>query len=613
MVITTHETFGKYGGKPLKINSESVDKIISMLSANLYSNPLSAFLREIVSNAHDSHLEAGVDAPIIVNYINGVLSVRDFGTGLSPERMNTIYGMVGGSTKSDTNEFIGGFGIGRLSGLALSDEVSVVSYYNGRKYDYVLSKSGGSVSFFLKNEQATDQPNGVEVSVKYDVFEWNLMNEIRDTLTFFPNIISNLIPTDKAESIKVKEYEHFSVPALKRGLSVVVGGRIPYMLDSKKVLGKVSMFASFRHSNIHPKVPIGELELTPSREDIIYNDSNISVIGNAFRKAISEIKELIEKDCPKKLTSENIERFTQGCFKTGCGLQVSQSVLTNFDFEIRVGLEKINFEELSALLYTHSLLFTYPQNDRLIQDRGSLNGVFSDKGKFKIIPDRLANNQKKFLIENFRNNNVSFIREREIARLSESNDILKIFAEWATNTLEKVKLPEPTKVKKNDIIKGYIDSCTKQFEINLKPTIPTIVIVGNRRAVEYSPTGHSFVVVSSKRKLDTLLKSSENFYTEEGFVEKFGEILSHRLRVHSMADRYWWLINVLKGNDETVKAFNKLYYDTPAAGERFRNLKKYSNDPVVKKMEQLVEVANAYNLSNDRGLELFKKEFYGND
>lgn len=95
------------------IDPKNIGFITTLLSSKLYSNPEKSFIREIVSNAWDSHVEAGTtDTPVIVRLDkkNSSITVRDYGTGLSKERFENVYCNIGSSTKRESNDYIGGFG-----------------------------------------------------------------------------------------------------------------------------------------------------------------------------------------------------------------------------------------------------------------------------------------------------------------------------------------------------------------------------------------------------------------------------------------------------------------------------------------------------------------------
>src|SRR5688572_11598686 len=103
------------------VSIENLPLLFQMLRTNLYSDIHGSIIREVVSNVVDSHTEAGKKQAvgevewIDENRLLGVdnqLIIRDFGVGLSPERMRTIYGNYLSSTKRDDNDSIGGFGLG---------------------------------------------------------------------------------------------------------------------------------------------------------------------------------------------------------------------------------------------------------------------------------------------------------------------------------------------------------------------------------------------------------------------------------------------------------------------------------------------------------------------
>jgi hypothetical protein len=60
------QTYGDVQQNKVSIDPRNAEHIISILSSNLYSNPKESFLRETISNAVDSHKEAGTTDPIIL-------------------------------------------------------------------------------------------------------------------------------------------------------------------------------------------------------------------------------------------------------------------------------------------------------------------------------------------------------------------------------------------------------------------------------------------------------------------------------------------------------------------------------------------------------------------
>ena len=81
--------------------------IFDVLRSKLYSNPILAICREISCNARDAHREMGKsDLPIQIylpNNLEPYYKIKDWGPGLSPDRINSIYTKYGSSTKREDN------------------------------------------------------------------------------------------------------------------------------------------------------------------------------------------------------------------------------------------------------------------------------------------------------------------------------------------------------------------------------------------------------------------------------------------------------------------------------------------------------------------------------
>lgn len=154
-----------------QIDKSAANLVMDMLS-KIYAEPLAAAIREYVSNGIDSHTKANQTKAVDVHLpsnINPVLRVTDYGAGLSFFDILTIYANFGTSDKRDSDEFIGGFGIGSKSGLAVSDTILIKSVKDKVYNKFVLERTpDGIVTRFLVENQDTDKPNGttVEIQVK---------------------------------------------------------------------------------------------------------------------------------------------------------------------------------------------------------------------------------------------------------------------------------------------------------------------------------------------------------------------------------------------------------------------------------------------------------------
>ncbi len=144
--------------------------LFDILRSKMYSNPILAICREITSNARDAHREIGVaEKPIHIHLPFGLepyYKIKDFGPGISPDRMVNIFIKYTASTKREDNIQTGGFGLGAKTPFSYSDTFEVTTIHNGIRYSYTCLIDDTKVGkLVLLDQRPTDEPNSTELSI----------------------------------------------------------------------------------------------------------------------------------------------------------------------------------------------------------------------------------------------------------------------------------------------------------------------------------------------------------------------------------------------------------------------------------------------------------------
>lgn len=314
-IDSTVESYGVIENQ-VGIDAQNIDFLATLLTSNLYSNPLHSFLRETIANAWDSQIEAGnTNTPVILlieeiekeegsflnNYIprfSYKLSIRDFGTGLSKERFEEIYRNIGSSTKRGSNDFIGCFGIGRFSALACKDQVNVTSFYNGKRYNYLMYKNGGRINIDQMSVTDGDFKNGLEVSIENYKTTSSILKEAILQVQFFKKLYVEYKGPNLDFREFIKEFNNrkcydynnfaFMMPTALSGNYVKMGS-VLYKIDKQKV-------SYLKTGNSCINVPIGSIDITPNRETIQYTDKTIETINKYYDKAKEELSDIVIKN-----------------------------------------------------------------------------------------------------------------------------------------------------------------------------------------------------------------------------------------------------------------------------------------------------------------------------
>ena len=279
------------------IDKSNLDFITTLLTSNLYSKPLESFFRETVANAYDSHVEAGTNEHILIliqdtnQYKTYRISIRDYGTGVSPERFDKIYKNIGSSTKRQSNDFIGMFGIGRFSCLSCADVAHITSYYNGKKYSYVMYKNGGGINIDQLSVTEGDFKNGLEVSIeKYIYSDYDLVKAIRGLCLFDRLHISykgnNSTIASKVADFndrKITHFNTFSRCSWLQGGNFFKVGNVIYDCDKDWLR---------TYDGLIIDLPIGSVDITPNREALQFTDftnNNIKARITAVKQELQDI------------------------------------------------------------------------------------------------------------------------------------------------------------------------------------------------------------------------------------------------------------------------------------------------------------------------------------
>lgn len=302
----------------VSIDERNINHIVTILSSNLYSYPMTSFLREIVSNAVDSHVEAKSNEPIIIQRTATDLSIRDFGTGISPERFEEIFLNIGSSTKRESNDYIGSFGIGRFSSLAVADLVNITSFYEGKAYYYVMNKDIDQLHIDLLDILPTQEHNGVEVKIPLSNWDPKTLKCLAfiNNLYVETEVSSEQFMVSAFNRRKVHTYKNFKLldwlNDYTQNETEVLLGKIPYKVDYNSLWdANDSWHRSWANCflYVYPQMEIGQIDITPNRENLLYSERTKKALILAYDACIEELQQLWYEAYNKEY--ENISDFIE--------------------------------------------------------------------------------------------------------------------------------------------------------------------------------------------------------------------------------------------------------------------------------------------------------------
>lgn len=159
----------------MDMDLEGMKQACQIFRDNIYTDKILAVVREWTCNAVDEHLKHQVKQPVEIGLRDNKFFVRDFAKGLSDDGIRNVFGKYFRSTKSNSDQPIGGFGVGAKSGHCYNDVFYVTSHFEGTKtiYSCILGgdDTGASIGQVVELSQEPTKESGLLVEIEVDKFD----------------------------------------------------------------------------------------------------------------------------------------------------------------------------------------------------------------------------------------------------------------------------------------------------------------------------------------------------------------------------------------------------------------------------------------------------------
>lgn len=280
--------------------------IFDILRNKMYSNSILAICREISCNARDAHREVGkADVPIHIHLPNNLeqyYKIRDFGPGISPERMYNVFIQYTASTKRSDNLQTGGFGLGAKTPFSYSDTFSIITNVDGVKYNYGAAIDETRVGkLVLLSQTPTDDPNGTEIIVPVKTEDFRAFAEWTEASTRHwevkPTIKgrSNFTWQEVNRTLEGKNWVISSTNDYQRGVKAVVDGiEYPLEMDALRKYADTKLIDAAR-GNLYLYFSVGELTLSANREQVHLDKATQIKIKERLEEVLKNIKDSVHE------------------------------------------------------------------------------------------------------------------------------------------------------------------------------------------------------------------------------------------------------------------------------------------------------------------------------
>lgn len=305
MILTNHTPITRIGEFKeffYKVNPENLGALFHLLRNQLYSDKLSAILREYGTNAADAHTETDQTRPFEVRLpteISPALRIRDFGPGLALEELEFIYTSMGETTKNQSNLLNGCQGIGCKSAFSYSPTFEVISRHENtitHALAYIDETRRGKMTILETGDLPAGETQGLEIIIPilkedFDALETKA-RKVFEAFALPPKVFRG------SSEIEIRsKLRGLPVRLIKKDWgnphrAWAYSGNVCYPVDPDAA-GLPDPERTL--SSLVFEMPIGSIHFTASRESLEYTETTKKALQEALNGHIQRCRKKTER------------------------------------------------------------------------------------------------------------------------------------------------------------------------------------------------------------------------------------------------------------------------------------------------------------------------------
>jgi hypothetical protein len=396
--------------------SEAAVYLLIDFLSKLYSNPKQTLLCEYVSNSRDAHFLAGkANVPIDIHLptkFNPHYIVRDYGVGMDHNEVENIFAVALNSTKRNSNDQIGGYGVGKLVFSPYCGVMFLTTWKHGEKTIYQCRLKGGDGEITPIHQEKSDEPQGVEIKIPVPENDFSYFHETAKYVYAFLKTKPNIkgmqfdtkfeLETDKF-SILEDKFDQTSLA------SIATIGELPFELSPSKLNDLEYSFQNLlRCNSIVLHFNVGEIDHTPSRDALEYNDKTVAAIKERLGYVKEYLTEYVNEQIENcsSMHEARLLYYNIKAGKTQLSSIISRlNISSDFKYDDKNINLQFNLQHKDNKIASDIYWSTIGSRSNRLENSPNYNLDFHPSDKFIVVPTdfskvKISRRIKKYLSDN---------------------------------------------------------------------------------------------------------------------------------------------------------------------------------------------------------------------